>query len=309
MKPASKFTEFPIRYAGNLKQEINSGRPVVALESTIITHGMPWPDNYLTATAVETVIREHGAQPATVAVLDGTLCIGLTDSELQGLAQTDRATKLSTADLPACLLQGKTGSTTVAATMCAAHHAGIRIFATGGIGGVHQDVNTSYDISADLTELSRTPVTVVCAGAKAILDIPKTFELLETLAVPVVVWQSDTIPAFWSSQSELAAPLRFDEPTQVSRFMQLREQLSMAGGILICNPVPHQYEIPFADMKHTINQALKMAAEQNLRGKQVTPFLLDKIYQLTSGASLETNICLIKNNAALAADLARAISA
>lgn len=301
--------EFPIRYAGNLQQEISAGKPVVALESTIITHGMPWPQNYETAQAVEAVIRERGALPATIAVLDGTLCIGLEDAELQALAKTGKAAKLSTADLPACLLKGQTGSTTVAATMCAADHAGIGIFATGGIGGVHQDVNESFDISADLTELSRTSVTVVCAGAKAILDIPRTLELLETMAVPVVVWQSDYVPAFWSSQSHLPAPLRFDEPAEVSRFVELRQQLSIPGGILICNPVPQEHEIPFARMEKTISKALKLAADQNVRGKQVTPFLLDQIYQLTAGASLETNICLIKNNAALAADLARESSA
>lgn len=300
--------KLPIKYSENLQQDIKSGKPVVALESTIITHGMPWPQNYETAKAVENVIRSGGAQPATIAVLDGVLRVGLDDSELESLARTDDAAKLSTADLPYCLVKGTTGSTTVAATMCAAHHAGIKVFATGGIGGVHRDVDQSFDISADLSELSRTPVTVVCAGAKAILDLPKTFEALETMAVPVIAWQSDFLPAFWSSRSPLAAPLRFDQPDDVAGFLQIRQQLAIQGGVLVCNPVPQAQEIPYAAMEKYISKALQLAKQQNVKGKQVTPFLLKQIYQLTSGASLETNINLIKNNASLATRLACAIS-
>lgn len=299
--------KLPIKFNGNLQSAIRSGMPVVALESTIITHGMPWPQNYETASAVEDIVRKGGAQPATIAVLDGVLCIGLDDAELKSLAQAKNAAKLSTADLPFCLVKGTTGSTTVAATMCAAHYAGIKIFATGGIGGVHRDVDQSFDISADLSELSRTPVMVVCAGAKAILDLPKTFEALETMAVPVIAWQSDYLPAFWSSQSPLSAPLRFDQTDEIARFLQIRKQLDINGGVLVCNPVPQDKEIPFAEMENHIAQALQMADKQNVKGKQVTPFLLEQIYHLTKGASLETNIQLIKTNAALATELACAI--
>lgn len=299
--------KLPIKFSGNLQKEISSGNPVVALESTIITHGMPWPQNFETAKAVEHVIRQRGATPATIAVLEGVLCIGLDEAELEALALTKDASKLSTADLPYCLVSGTTGSTTVAATMCAAHHAGIKVFATGGIGGVHRDVDQSFDISADLSELSRTPVTVVCAGAKAILDLPKTFEALETMAVPVIAWRSDFLPAFWSSQSTLQAPLRFDRADQIAGFLHIRQQMDIRGGVLVCNPVPEELEIPFSTMEKHIIEALQEAEKQGIKGKQVTPFLLQQIFRLTQGASLETNIHLIKNNAALAADLATAI--
>ena len=212
-------------------------QPLVALESTIITHGMPWPENLKMAQDVEQCIRDSGAIPATIAVLDGRLCIGLTDAQLTGLAQTREAAKLSRADLAACMAMGGTGATTVAATMIGAAHAGISVFATGGIGGVHRGAEHSFDISADLHELAQTPVTVVAAGAKAILDLPKTLEVLETLGVPVIAYGQDSLPAFWSAQSELPVPLRMDTLAQIARAHFMRRQLDLPGGQLVVNPV------------------------------------------------------------------------
>ncbi|WP_298291432.1 pseudouridine-5'-phosphate glycosidase [uncultured Litoreibacter sp.] len=284
-----------------------AGRPIVALESTIITHGMPHPQNVEMARGVEQIIREEGATPATIAVLDGTLHIGLEDAQLIALAQRHDAAKLSRADMAICLAQGGTGATTVAATMIAAHLAGIDVFATGGIGGVHRGAEQSFDISADLQELAQTPVTVVAAGAKAILDIPKTLETLETLGVPVIAYGQDSLPAFWSSASDIAAPQRLDTPDQIAASHHIRAALGVPGGQLIANPVPHEDQIPQGEIEPIITQTLSEAEAQNITAKAVTPFLLKRIFELTEGRSLATNIALVRNNARLAAQIACAL--
>lgn len=283
------------------------GEPVVALESTIITHGMPWPHNNAMAAGVEDIIRREGAVPATIAVIDGRLKIGLTDQVREALAQTAGAMKLSRADLAFAISEKRTGATTVAATMIAAHLAGIRVFATGGIGGVHRGAGKSFDISADLDELARTPVIVVSAGAKAILDIEKTLELLETRGVPVVAYRSDRMPAFWSAGSRFPAPLRLDDLEAIARFYNARRALGIGGGLLVANPVAAADEIPSEEMERHIAVALRRAEERKITGKAVTPFLLGQILELTGGASLTTNIALVENNARLAAGIAKAL--
>lgn len=283
------------------------GKPVVALESTIITHGMPWPDNAAMAARVEAVVAREGAVAATIAVIDGALKIGLSDAERETLAQAKGAMKLSRADLAFAISQRRTGGTTVAATMLAAHLAGIRVFATGGIGGAHKGAETSFDVSADLDELARTQVIVVSAGAKAILDVPKTLEILETRGVPVVAFGQDSLPAFWSAVSPWPAPLRLDDPAAIAGFQQAREALGVAGGMLVANPIPAEDAIPFDVMAVHIAAAQKVADEKGVTGKAVTPFLLGEILKLTGGASLKANIALVENNARLAARIATAL--
>jgi len=284
-----------------------AGRPVVALESTIITHGMPWPDNAAMAANVEKIIAAEGAVPATIAVVDGRIKIGLSDAEREELARAHDAMKLSRADLAFAVAERRTGGTTVAATMICAAMAGIQVFATGGIGGVHKGAETSFDISADLDELARTPVIVVSAGAQAILDIEKTLEVLETRGVPVIGYGSETMPAFWSRQSPFKAPLRLDAPEGIARLHATRRALGLGGGMLVANPVPVEDEIPAAEMAGHIEAAQKAAEAQGVSGKAVTPFLLGKILELTGGRSLKTNIALVENNARLAARIARAL--
>ena len=294
----------PLTFAPEVAAARSAGRPVVALESTIITHGMPYPHNVDTARLVEDEVRAAGAVPATIAVLDGAIHIGLDGAGLRHLGQAQGVMKLSRADLAACLALGRTGSTTVAATMICAHLAGIAVFATGGIGGVHRGAEASFDISADLLELARTPVTVVAAGAKAILDLAKTLEVLETQGVPVIAYGQDEFPAFWSRSSELKAPLRMDEPGQIAAAHLMRARLGLAGGQLIANPIPLDAEIPRSEILPVIEAALAEAAAQGISAKAVTPFLLQRIYELTQGRSLIANIALIRNNARLAAAIA-----
>ena len=289
-------------------QALENSQPVVALESTIITHGMPYPENLETARGVEEEVRRHGATPATIAVLDGRLHVGLTGAQLETLAQTRDAAKLSRADLAICMAQGRTGSTTVAATMIAADLAGIQVFATGGIGGVHHGAEHSFDISADLQELAQTPVTVVCAGAKAILDLPKTLELLETLGVPVIAYGQNSLPAFWSATSDLAAPLRMDSPAAIAAAHRMRTGLGLPGGQLIANPVPTADAIPAKHLAPLITRAQDEAEAQGITGKAVTPFLLQRLFELTEGRTLQANIALIRNNARLAAAIALALA-
>ncbi|HHZ07889.1 MAG TPA: pseudouridine-5'-phosphate glycosidase [Rhizobiales bacterium] len=284
-----------------------AGRPVVALESTIITHGMPWPDNATMAARVEAIITEEGAVPATIAVIGGRLKIGLSADEREALAKVSGAMKLSRADLAFAVAEARTGGTTVAATMIAAALAGIEVFATGGIGGVHNGAETSFDISADLDELARTGVIVVSAGAKAILDIAKTLEVLETRGVPVVAYRSDVMPAFWSRTSSHPAPLRLDGADAIARFFATRKALGLGGGMLVANPVAEEDEIPAERMAGVIAAAQAAAEAAGVSGKAVTPFLLAKILELTGGASLRTNIALIENNARLAARIASAL--
>jgi pseudouridine-5'-phosphate glycosidase len=287
----------------------NAKRPIVALESTIITHGMPYPQNVETARLVEQEIRDAGAVPATIAVLEGAIQIGLNDAQLDKLGQTTSAAKLSRADIAACLASGQTGSTTVAATMIAAHLARIDVFATGGIGGVHRGAATSFDISADLHELAQTPVTVVAAGPKAILDIPKTLEVLETLGVPVIAYGQDEVPAFWSRSSGLPAPLRMNSASDIARAHLMRSAMGLPGGQLIGHPIPQSSEIPREQLGPMIAQSLAEAEAQAISGKEVTPFLLGRILELTDGKSLDANIALVRNNARLAAEIAQEIDA
>jgi pseudouridine-5'-phosphate glycosidase len=298
----------PIVYSQEVAAAKQRGAPIVALESTIITHGMPYPGNIEMAEGVEQIIRDQGAVPATIAVIHGTLHIGLEKEQLEALAQTTDAMKVSRADIAFAIAERRTGATTVAATMIAAARAGIRVFATGGIGGVHKGAEETFDISADLTELAKTGVIVVCAGAKAILDIPKTLEVLETNGVPVVTFGSEEFPAFWSRSSSLSSPLSLNSPAAIANFQATREQLGIDGGMLIANPVPEEDEIPREEMEIYINRAISHAEREDITGKAVTPFLLGDIFRLTDGRSLATNIALVRNNAQLAAEIAVALN-
>ncbi|MEO1113907.1 MAG: pseudouridine-5'-phosphate glycosidase [Pseudomonadota bacterium] len=281
-----------------------SGKPVVALESTIITHGMPFPRNLDTARQVEADIRSEGAVPATIALMDGKIHVGLSDEDLDRLARAENVMKCSRADLTFALATGAYGATTVAATMMAAHLAGIQVFATGGIGGVHKGAEESFDISADLEELARTPVCVVCAGAKALLDLPKTLEVLETKGVPVISFQTTELPAFWSRESGLDAPYTLSTPAEIGALLKMRANFADHGGVLIANPVPEAQEIPRAEMAGYIDAAIEKAGSEGIRGKDVTPYVLGAILDLTGGRSLDTNIALVRNNARLAARIA-----
>lgn len=297
-----------LQISPEVKLAIDEGRGVVALESTIITHGMPYPQNRDTALQVEQAVRETGAIPATIAVLSGKIMVGLNNTQLEELANTTTAMKLSRADLAMAVSTNSVGSTTVAATMIIAALAGIKVFATGGIGGVHQGAENSFDISADLQELSRTAVTVICAGAKAILDLPKTLEVLETLGVPVLAYQQDELPAFWSRDSGLQAPLRADSVSDIVAFMQARDSLNITGGVLIANPVPAEHEIPREEMDVTIKRAIEESHQAGITGKALTPWLLGRIVELSNGKSLITNQALITNNASLAGELAMSLN-
>jgi pseudouridine-5'-phosphate glycosidase len=286
---------------------LGEGMPVVALESTLIAHGMPWPRNVETAIALEAAVRAAGAIPATCAIIDGRLKAGVTGDEIEriGRAGADM-TKVSRRDVPVIVARGGSGATTVAATMIIASLAGIRVFATGGIGGVHRGVAESWDVSADLEELARTPVIVVSAGAKAILDLPKTLEVLETKGVPVVGYRTDEFPAFWSRSSGLGVPLRLDDPGAVARLYAAQRALGQSAGILVANPIPREHEIPRAEIEPAIAAAL--ASAKGALGKRVTPVLLDAVLAATGGKSLEANIALVLSNARLAAEIALALA-
>ncbi|OIQ43169.1 MAG: pseudouridine-5-phosphate glycosidase [Roseobacter sp. MedPE-SWde] len=298
-----------IQYSAEVCAAKETGSAIVALESTIITHGMPFPQNVEVAAQVEQDIRDAGATPATIAVMEGILHVGLEPDQLRALGQAQAVAKVSRADMPACIAMGKTGATTVAATMIAARLAGISVFATGGIGGVHKGAETSFDISADLLELAQTPVTVVAAGAKAILDVPKTLETLETQGVPVISYGQDSFPAFWSAQSELTSPLRMDKASDIARAQFTRSAMGLPGGQLIANPIPQESEIAAEVLAPVIAQAQAEADAQGVSGKAVTPFLLKRIFELTEGRSLTANIALVRNNARLAAEIAKEMAA
>ena len=293
-----------IEYSSDVEQAIKNNEPIVALESTIITHGMPWPENLKTAKSVESVIRKYGATPATIAIVNGVIKVGLEDESLSELSKNKAVRKLSRADLAHCLVRKETGATTVAATMIIAKLAGIKIFATGGIGGVHKYAEKTFDISADLQELSQTSVSVVCAGPKAILDIPKTLEVLETLGVPVITFGQTSLPAFWSSDSPFESPLSLYDPPSIAKSHEIRKRLGLSGGQLIANPIPKADQIPFETIEPIVIEAVKLANEKNIIAKDLTPFILSKINQLSKGESLLANIALIKNNAKLASKIA-----
>lgn len=297
-----------LRFSEEVKKAISDRSAIVALESTIITHGMPYPQNIETAQSVEEIVRANGATPATIAILDGEICIGLEPVQLSKLAQAKDVHKVSRADFAVTMAQGATGSTTVAATMIAARLAGISVFATGGIGGVHRGAEASFDISADLLELAQTQVSVVAAGPKAILDLPKTLEVLETQGVPVITYGQNNLPAFWSKDSGIASPLRSDTLNEIAKSHVLRGELGIPGGQLVNNPIPAADEIPASELAPHIAQALQEAEDQAIDAKDVTPFLLQRIFELTEGRSLVANIALVKNNAKVASHLAVEIS-
>ena len=295
-----------------ISEEVNralkNGQPVVALESTIISHGMPYPRNVETALGVEQVVRDQGAIPATIAIIDGRCRVGLSADELEYFGKAANVWKVSLRDLPYVVSQKLVGATTVAATMRIASMAGIRIFVTGGIGGVHRGAASSMDISADLTEMGQTNVAVVSAGVKSILDIGLTLEYLETKGIPVVTYGQDEFPSFYSRKSGFKSPLRLDSPTDIAAMLHTKWQLGLEGTVLIANPVPPEQEIEAGEMEDHITEALEAAAAQKVSGKEVTPFLLQYIANHTKGESLEANIALIKHNALVGSQIALAFS-
>lgn len=299
----------PLKISDDVKTALDAGKPVVALESTIITHGMPYPQNLEMAQSVEAVIRDNGAVPATVALMDGFMLAGVSGNDLERLAREGHAAaKASRRDMAAILAKKQMAGTTVATTMQISALAGIKVFATGGIGGVHRGAEDTFDISADIPELSKTPVAVVCAGAKSLLDIPKTLEVLETNGVPVIGYGIDAFPAFYVRDSGYPADHRFDTPSEVAEMLAMQWQLDM-GGVLIANPIPEDFEMEAAPIEACISEAIAQAEKEGVSRKNLTPFLLQRIFDLTEGKSLVANIALVKNNAAVAAQIAVALAA
>ncbi len=290
-----------------VRSAMEADQPVVALESTIIAHGMPYPKNVETALAVNDIIRSNGAVPATIGIISGRMKVGLSAEEVEYLAKAKDVWKVSRRDLPYVLSNRLDGATTVAGTMIIAHMAGIKVFVTGGIGGVHRGAGESFDISADLEELKMTDVAVVCAGVKSILDIGATLEYLETAGVPVITVGSDEFPAFYSRKSGFKSDCRIDAPKEIADLISLKYSLGLKGGVLIGCPIPETDEIPFDKMERVINGALQKCREQNITGKRITPFLLDEVKNMTSGSSLEANIRLVLNNAEIGAKIASAM--
>ena len=291
-----------------VREALENNRPIVALESTIISHGMPYPKNVQTAVAVENTIRQNGAVPATIAIIKGRLKVGLTPDELEYFGKKGMAiTKTSRRDIPVIVSKGEDGATTVAATMMIAAMAGIQVFATGGIGGVHRGAETTMDISADLDEFTKTPVLVVCAGAKAILDLNLTMEYLETKGIPVFCYQTDELPAFYTRQSGIKAPFRADSPEELAGIWNTKKELGIQGGFIVANPIPEEFSMDPVRINAAIDEAITEMNKLGIHGKETTPYLLDKIQKLTGGDSLESNIKLVLNNAAMAAKIAKGI--
>ena len=298
-----------IQLSPKVAEALQAGRPVIALESTIISHGMPYPQNVETALKCEAAARECGAEPATIAVIGGRLCAGLTEKEIDYLGREGtKVTKASRRDLPILVAEKRDGATTVAATMIIAALAGIRVFATGGVGGVHRGAETTMDISADLEELARTPVAVVCAGAKSILDLGLTLEYLETKGVPVLGYQTKELPAFYTPHSGFPVDYRVDSAGEIAAFIRAQREMEYPGGMLITNPIPEEYAMPADVINSAIDRALAEAAEQGIKGKATTPFLLARVCELTGGESLASNIQLVLNNVRLAARVAAALA-
>ena len=291
--------------APEVQKALDEGRPVVALESTIISHGMPYPQNVETALNVEKIIRENGAVPATIAVIGGRLKAGLSESEIDYLGKTGAAvTKASRRDLPILVAEGRDGATTVTTTMIIAHMAGIQVFATGGIGGVHRGAQQTFDISADLEELAHTPVMVVCAGAKSILDLGLTLEYLETHGVPVIGYGTEELPAFYTRKSGFKVDYRIDTPAELAKAFYVKQDMGLGGGMLVTNPIPEEYSMDHEVINKAIDEAVSEANRLGIHGKETTPFLLAKIKDITGGDSLASNIQLVYNNARLAAKTA-----
>jgi pseudouridine-5'-phosphate glycosidase len=291
-------------YGDEVARALASKAPVVALETTLVTHGLPHPDGVTTALSLEQIVREAGATPATIGIIDGVIRIGLTRNELQRLADDPHVAKVNLSNLAAAMSSGQPGSTTVAATMFAAHANGLRVFATGGIGGVHRDASESGDVSADLTALSRIPIAVVSAGAKAILDLPRTVEMLETLGVPVFGFGTDEFPAFYRRSSGLPVDRRYDSITELASAVRLHLSLGLGTGVLIANPIPIADEVPSELYDRALQTALSKAEAHGLRGRAVTPFLLDEMRAVTGGESVRANVALLRHNAQVAAALA-----
>jgi pseudouridine-5'-phosphate glycosidase len=304
IRAAKPIRDAVLSIAPEVAEALAGGRPVVALESTIIVHGLPRPRNLDVARQLEKAVREEGGVPATIAILDGRIRVGLDDDDLQHLAEAEGVAKISRRDLPVVLARGGDGATTVSATMIAAHLAGIKILATGGIGGVHRGAAESFDISADLHELANTPVAVVCAGAKAILDLPKTLEILESFGVPVIGYGTDTLPAFWYRSSGLTLAQRCDTPTEIAAVLRMQHRLGYASGTVIANPIPEAAALENEDVETAISEALVAAAKNGIAGAEITPYLLSHLNGITGGASLTANIVLVENNARLAARIA-----
>lgn len=295
-----------IKYSEEVINAQRANKPVVALESTIISHGMPYPQNLETARNLENIVREKGCCPATIFIHKGKICIGAESSELEYLAKAKDVKKVSTREIAEVLAEKSTGATTVAATMRCAAMAGVRVFATGGIGGVHRQAEESFDISADLTELARTPVIVISAGAKAILDIPKTLEYLETQSVPVFGWKTSSFPGFYSSETPWEVK-SIESVKAIANIFMIQGEIGIESGILLANPISKDFEIPWDEMAKTINSALEDMKKEKINGKKVTPYLLKRITELTGGESLKTNIELVKSNVCLAAEIAIAL--
>jgi pseudouridine-5'-phosphate glycosidase len=293
-----------LEFSKDVKEALKNKQPVIALESTIISHGMPYPQNLEVASKLQKISREMGVTPATICLMDGKVKIGLEKTDLEILAKANDVAKVSRRDIGRILVQKRMGATTVAATIIAANWAGIKVFATGGIGGVHRNAENTFDISNDLIELSRIPVIVVSAGAKAILDLPKTLEYLETMGVPVYGYKTDRFPAFYSSQSNQVVD-KIDTPRQITDIYKTNIELGLNNGMLIANPIPEKYEIPFDEMEEYIDLALKKAKENNITGRELTPFLLLEIVKITEGRSLQANIKLVENNVRLACEIAK----
>lgn len=303
-------TEHYLEVAEEVSDALLSGLPVVALESTIISHGMPWPRNLETAQAVEKLVRESGAVPATVAVMDGKLIAGLSTDRLEFLARLGpKAVKVSRRDIPLVLTEKQAGATTVAGTMIVAAMAGIRFFATGGIGGVHRGAENSWDVSADLEEFARSSVAVVCAGAKLILDLPKTLEYLETRGVPVIGFGTKELPAFYTSRSGISLEESADTAEEIAQRLRVKWAAGLSGGVIIANPIPREYSLDPSVILPAVEKAVEEAEAKKIGGKRLTPFLLERIVELTGGDSLESNIALVKHNASLASSIAIAYSA
>lgn len=290
-----------------IKEAIANNKPIVALESTIISHGMPYPQNVETALKVEAIIRENGGIPATIAILNGKLKVGLNKDEIDYLGKKGlEITKTSRRDIPVILAQNKDGATTVASTMIISELAGIKIFATGGIGGVHRGAETTMDISADLEELSMTNVAVVCAGAKSILDIGLTLEFLETKGVPVIGYKTEELPAFYTTKSGFKVDYRLDTPQEIAKSLKIKWDINLNGGVVIANPIPNEFAMDYDTITNAINNAVIEANKNGIKGKNSTPFLLSKVKEITKGKSLESNIELVYNNARLATEIAKA---
>lgn len=296
-----------IKISKEVQNALDNNLPIVALESTIISHGMPYPKNLHTALECEQIVRDNGCVPATIAIIKGKLCVGLEKEDLEYLAYTGlKVTKVSRRDIPVIVAKGVDGATTVSATMYIASLVGIKIFATGGIGGVHRGAEVSMDISADLDEFAKTNVTVVCAGAKAILDLPKTLEYLETKGVPVIGYQTKTLPAFYTRKSNYSVDYQMDTPEEIAKMMKTKWDLGLNGGVLVTNPIPEEYSLDEDVMNKAIDEAIESANNEGILGKEITPYLLDKIQKLTSGTSLESNIKLVHNNCKLASLICKA---